>query len=45
MEQIKKKFITVKTTPEVLMLLRVICAKSGEKQYEALLRILKNECQ
>jgi hypothetical protein len=39
------KLITTKITPEALKLLRVIAALTGEKQFEALERILKTELE
>jgi hypothetical protein len=38
-----EKLITTKITPEALKWLRMIAALTGEKQYEALERILKAE--
>jgi len=35
--------ITIKTTPAALQLLRVIAAHTGEKQYEVLERVLRQE--
>jgi hypothetical protein len=40
-----KDLITTKITPEALRLLRVIAALTGEKQYEALERILRLELE
>jgi hypothetical protein len=40
-----EKLITTKITPEALRLLRVIAALTGEKQYEALERILRLELE
>ena len=38
-----KEFITIKTTKEVLKLIRLVAATTGEKQYEVLERLLKKE--
>jgi hypothetical protein len=40
-----EKLITTKITSEALRLLRVIAALTGEKQYEALERILNAELE
>jgi hypothetical protein len=40
-----KELITTKISPEALRLLRLIAAMTGEKQYEALERILKTELE
>lgn len=37
------KFITIKTTFIALKSLRIICANTGEKQYEVLERLLTHE--
>lgn len=39
----EKRFITIKTTPEALKLLRLIAAYTGERQYKILERLLKRE--
>jgi len=39
----KNEFITIKTTKNVLSLLRMACALTGEKQYELLERMLNSE--
>jgi len=38
-----QEYITVKTTKSVLKLIRLVSANTGEKQYEMLERLLKNE--
>jgi hypothetical protein len=40
-----KELITTKVSNEALRLLRIIAALTGEKQYEALERILKTELE
>lgn len=40
-----RELITAKISPEALRLLRIIAAMTGEKQYEALERILKAELE
>lgn len=40
-----RKFITIKTTPQVLKALRLIAAYTGEKQYQVLERLLGVEIQ
>jgi hypothetical protein len=39
------EFVTVKTSREVLSLLRLIAAKTGERQYEVLDRLLRAELE
>jgi hypothetical protein len=40
---VAESLITVKTSKDVLRLLRVVAAVTGEKQYEVLTRLLRNE--
>lgn len=40
-----KEFITIKTTKEAQRLIRQIAANSGERQYEVLERLLKQELE
>lgn len=45
-EKIKSKmFVTCKTTPENLKRLNTICGYTGERQYEVLERLLKQELE
>ena len=38
-----EKFVTAKVTPDVLQMVRLVAAKTGEKQYAALRRLLEAE--
>jgi hypothetical protein len=38
-----ERFITSKITPDILRMVRLIAAKTGEKQYEVLRRLLDAE--
>jgi hypothetical protein len=37
--------ITTKLTPEALRLIRLIAADTGEKQYEVVIRVLREEAR
>ena len=42
---VEKKTITAKVTPRTLLLVRKIAAKTGEKQYAVLERLVEAEMQ
>ena len=37
------RLVTIKTAPEAQSLLRLVAALTGEKQYEVMLRLLREE--
>jgi hypothetical protein len=43
MTPMPQQFVTMKVTPASLQMIRLIAAKTGEKQYEVLSRLLKPE--